>query len=57
MLSATARCYGDWNWSGAAEGDDGGSGLGAQEMMLALVRAKTSCFGATIPIADAISMA
>ena len=55
--SATARCYGDWNWGGAAEGDGGGAGLGAHGVMRALVWAKMSCFGATIPIADAISMA
>ena len=57
MWSATARCYGDWNWSGAAEGDGGDAGLGAGGVMLALVRAKMSGLWATIPIVDAISMA
>ena len=55
--SATARCYGDWNWGEAAGGEGGGAGLGAHGVMLALVRARMSCFGTTIPIADAICMA
>jgi len=41
----------------ATEADGGDAGLGARGVMLALVPAKMSCFGATIPIADAISMA
>ena len=54
--SITARRYGDWNWGGAAGGDGGSAGLGAHDVMLASMRARMSCFGNAIPIADAISI-